>query len=308
MADGRRYRGSITGAMILIAIGIFFLAVNLHPNIDPWPILFRYWPLILIFIGAGKIFDSFIFRDRTGASTGDHFSAVSVALVVLILIFGLAIWRGHEVRGRDVMHDAHAVELLGAHDVSANIEMPAGQLNVTGGDRRLLDSDFTYNEEEGKPSVDYTVSGGHGRLTITQEGHHMHFGTTHNTWNLHFGGNEPLDLKLNMGAGQSDLNLRDLNLHRLDINIGAGQMNLDLSGPRTSNIDSVIEGGVGSGTIRLPKAVGVRVHAQGGIGSISTDGLTADGDAYVNSAYGKSPTTINLEIHGGIGEITLSVD
>jgi hypothetical protein len=308
MAGGHRYRGSIVGAMILIAIGIFFLAVNLHPNINPWPILFRYWPLILIFIGVGKIFDSFIFRDRTGTSTGEHFSAVSLALVVLILIFGLAIWRGRAVRGRDIMHDTHAVELLGAHDVSANIEMPAGQLTVRGGNTRLLDSDFIYNQEEGKPSVDYSVSQGHGQLSITQEGHHIHFGTTHNTWNLHFGSDEPLDLKLTMGAGESDLNLRDLNLHRLDINIGAGQMNLDLTGLRTANLDAVIQGGVGSGTIRLPKDVGVRVHAEGGIGSISTDGLTSADGAYVNSAYGKTPVTINLEVHGGIGEITLSLD
>jgi N-terminal domain of toast_rack, DUF2154/LiaF transmembrane domain len=300
----RSYRGSIAGALILISIGVFFLIANLRPDIDPWPILFRYWPLILIFIGVGKIFDSFVFRDRTG-SGADHLSGVSVAFVALILIFALAIWRGHKAVGRDFVHDTHAVALLGAKDVNAELEMPAGQLNLRGGDAELLDSDFSYDREEGKPVVNYSVNDGHGQLTIMQEGHHIHFGSTRNEWNLHFGGDEPLDMKLKMGAGQSDLNFNGLNLHHLEVNIGAGQMTLDLTGPRTTDLDADIQGGVGSATIRLPKDIGVIVHASGGIGSIETGGLRHENGAYVNEAYGKSAQTINLQVHGGIGEIDL---
>ncbi|HEX5425651.1 MAG TPA: toast rack family protein [Candidatus Acidoferrales bacterium] len=304
----RSYAGSITGALILIAIGVVFLIMNLRPQINPWPILFRYWPLILIFIGVGKIFDSFVFRDRSGAPAGDHISGVSVAFVALILIFGLAIWRGHKVEGNELVHDSHSLALLGAKDVSASIEMPAGQLTLTGGASDLLDSNFSYDREEGKPAVDYSVNDGHGQLTITQEGHHIHFGGTRNNWNLHFGENEPLDLTLKIGAGQSDLDFRTLNLKHLEVNIGAGQMNLDLSGPRTANLDADIQGGVGSATIRLPKDVGVIVHASGGIGSTNTAGLIHQDGAYVNAAYGKSAATINLQVHGGIGQIDLLLE
>src|SRR5215469_4951440 len=300
--DGVRYRGSITGAMILIAVGVFFLIVNLKPGIDPWPIVFRYWPLILIFIGAGKIIDSLILRDRSGPGA-DHVSGLSVALVALALVFLVAIWRGP--RTTNVVHDTHAVELLGARDVSASIQMPAGQLTLTGGGTRLLDSDFSYREDAGKPSVDYSVSGGHGQLEIKQTREGLHLGGTHNTWTLHFGGAQPLDLKLNMGAGQSDLSFRDLNLRNLEVNIGAGQVFLDLTASRQSDLHADIEGGVGSAKIWLPKDVGVRVHASGGIGTVNTDGLAREGDAYVNQAYGKSSSTINLEVHGGVGEISL---
>ena len=306
---GRRsYAGSITCALILIAIGVVFLIMNFRPQINPWPILFRYWPLILIFIGVGKIFDSFVFRDPSGTPSGDHFSGVAVAFVALILIFGLAIWRGHKVEGNELVHDTHSLALLGAKDVNANIEMPAGQLTLTGGAGDLLDSDFSYDREEGKPAVDYSVNDGHGQLTIRQEGHHIHFGGTRNDWNLHFGENEPLDVTLKMGAGQSDLDFRNLNLQHLQVNIGAGQMNLDLRGPRAANLDADIQGGVGSATIRLPKDVGVIVHASGGIGSINTGGLMHQDGAYVNAAYGKSATSINLEVHGGIGEIDLLLE
>lgn len=303
--SGRSYSGSITGALILIAIGIFFLILNFRPEINPWPILFRYWPLILIFIGVGKIFDSFIFRERTAAPGGDHVSGVSIAFVALILIFGLAIWRGHKVEGEEFVHDAHSVDLLGANDVRAEIEMPAGRLTLRGGESRLLQSDFSYDREEGKPSVSYAVNDGHGQLSITQQGHHIHFGSTRNEWNLRFGGEEPLDLQVKMGAGQSDLDVRKLNLRRLEVNIGAGQMTLDLTGPRTANLDVDVQGGVGSATIRLPKDIGVMVHASGGIGTIDTDGLARQNGAYVNAAYGKAATNIDLQVHGGIGEIDL---
>ncbi len=300
----RRRSSSVTSALILIALGVIFLMANMRPGIDPWRIIFRYWPLILIFIGIGKIFDSLILRDRGAPAGSGEVSGAGIAIIVLLAIFGFALWRGHERNDR--LHDQHTVELLGAKTVSADIQMPAGQLTLTGGDTRLLDSDFDYNEEEGKPSVEYNVSGDHGQLNITQEKERIHFGGTHNTWKLRFGGAEPLDLTLSIGAGQSDLQLRDLNLTHLEVQVGAGQMTLDLGGPRKSNLEAEIKGGVGSATIRLPKDVGVRVHASGGIGTVSTDGLTRDGDDYVNAVYGKTPTSINLTVEGGIGEIVLS--
>ena len=47
------------------------------------------------------------------------------------------------------------------------------------------------------------------------------------------------------------------------------------------------------------------VHASGGIGTVNTAGLTHENGAYVNAAYGKTSTSINLQVHGGVGEIDL---
>jgi predicted membrane protein len=66
-----------------------------------------------------------------------------------------------------------------------------------------------------------------------------------------------------------------------------------------------VEGGVGSAMIRLPRDVGVRVNASGGIGSVNADGFRRDGDSYENDAYGKTASSIDMTVHGGIGEIDL---
>jgi hypothetical protein len=114
-----------------------------------------------------------------------------------------------------------------------------------------------------------------------------------------------MELEINMGAGQGDLNLQHMDLSRLRIEVGAGEINVNLTGDRKRNLTADIQGGVGSATIRLPKDLGVQVRAQGGIGSIDTEGLRHEGDMYVNDAYGKFPISIRMNIQGGVGEIRL---
>jgi hypothetical protein len=300
---GIRRRRSPTGGLILIVIGAFFLLVTLHPEFDPWPIFARYWPVILIVIGLGKIWDAFLHRQNPDAPPARRHSGAWMALIILVVLFGLALWRGRA--GTYMIHESQSVERQGAKTVSADIEIPAGSLTLSGGSAKLLDADFSFRESERKPHVDYSVSGDHGNLNISGEEKRLHLGTTHSAWDLRFANDVPLDLNVRMGTGHSDLRLRDLNVTHLEVNIGAGQMQLDLTGARKSNLDAEVQGGVGAATIYLPKDVGVKVHASGGIGSISTDGMTKDDDDYINAAYGKTPATITLDIQGGIGAINL---
>ncbi len=298
-----RRRRSPIGGLILIVVGVLFLLLKFHPELDPWPILARYWPVILIVIGIGKIWDAYLYRQNPDAPPAARHSGLWVALAILLVLFGLALWKGR--KGNYMRHETQSLDRQGAHTLSADIEIPAGTLKLSGGSPKLLDADFLYRESEGKPRVDYSVNGDHGSLHISDEEKRLHIGTTHNTWDLRFANDIPLDLNLQMGAGQSDLQLRDLDVRRADINIGAGEMQLDLTGARKNNLDVEVQGVVGSATIALPKDVGAKVHASGGIGAVSTDGLTKQDDGYINSAYGKTPATITVDIQGDVGAINL---
>lgn len=301
-----RRRGSITGALFLIGLGVFFLLMNLVPNFDPWTTVFRYWPIVLILLGLGKIWDAHRMRQNSGVVDGGSSGTVA-ALIVFLVIIGLAVTLGKDGRAATV-RDTQAVELQGAKSVNAEISMPAGELVLSGGSGRLLDADFTYRTVEGKPRVDYSVNGDRGQLEVSQNEKHIHFGGRRNDWNLRFGNNIPLDLKVELGAGKSDLNLNGVNVTRLEVNMGVGQMDLDLTGERKEDLQVDIQGGVGSAEIRLPKNVGVHVNASGGIGSVNAHGLERDGGAYVNAVYGKTHATIQVNIQGGVGEISLVED
>lgn len=294
-------RSSLVGAVLLVALGLFFLYSNFRPGLDPWPLLSRYWPLLLIFLGLGKVWDQFRPRDDLQAGRA-WLSGGEIAVILLLVIAGIAL--SFQKASRRI-HDVQAIDRQGSEAVRVHIKMPAGELKLSGGANKLMEADFNYDEAEGKPEASYRVSAGTGELDVTQPGKKFHFGPSHNDWNIRLADDVPLELKVDMGAGQADLKVGNLSLSRLDIGMGAGQFTADLTGNWKKDLDAEIHGGVGNAVILLPEDVGVRVHATGGIGSISSGGLKRDGSEYVNDMYGKSPVTLRLDVSGGVGNIDL---
>jgi hypothetical protein len=308
--DGNPRRVSLVVPIILITVGGLFLVRNWRPDFDPVPILWTYWPLILIFIGVGKIWDS-VQRSRNPNAPPSIYVGATVGTFALAIVLVVLIWHGRSFShrhgfGSTSRHSTKIIEPQRAKSAHARLEMGAGQLTIDGGGKDLLDADFTYDGSFDEPRVDYSVSDGLGELKVSQESHGPHFGRSQNDWNLHFSKDIPLELKVDMGAGQGKLHFRDVPLTRLDLNLGAGQMDVDLTGDRKADLTANIEGGVGQADILLPKNVGVIAHASGGIGSIDAHGLKHDGDSYTNDAYGRSPVTIHLKVEGGIGQINLT--
>jgi len=221
------------------------------------------------------------------------------------------------------------MDLLGAESVRAEIEMKAGTLKIGGGAEALMEADFVYNVQEWRPVVLYVVEEGGGDLSVKMpEGGRSGFGDdVKYEWNLRFNDDVPIDMSVEMGAGESHLDLVSLRLARLkvmngagkthvnlggnptldelSIYTGAGEVDLDLAGHWGHDLDARIKGGVGQITVRLPSDVGVKVDASKGIGSIKAEGFMKEGGDYVNDAYGKSGATLSIDIDAGIGEIRL---
>lgn len=308
--DRNPRRVSLVLPIILITLGVLFLLRNWHPGFDPWSVLWVYWPLILIFVGLGKIYDN-VQRARNPNAPAAISAGSTIGILAFVVVLVVLLWHGGSFSRRHGFyagsrHASQTVDLQGAKNARAKLEMGAGQLNVSGNSAHALDADFTFTDSYAEPRIDYHVTGGVGDIDISQESNSVHFGNSRNEWILHFGRDLPLELNVEMGAGQGNLNFRDIPLTRLDLHLGAGQVDVDLTGDRKSDVNASIEGGVGQANIRLPKKVGVIAEAHGGIGSIRTHGLKEEGDFYTNEAYGKSAATIHLRVQGGIGEIVLS--
>ena len=209
----------------------------------------------------------------------------------------------------ELQRESRTIQPENARSVFAELQMGAGELNVTGGADALMEADFAYNVADWKPRVNYNVADETGELSVKQgSGQGVNLGgDARNEWEVRFSDEVPTDLRVEMGAGESNLDLDSLALEGLDLQMGAGTTTVDLTGDYAEDLDASIQGGVGEATVMLPSEVGVRARAQGGLGNINAEGLHKQGDAYVNDAYGDSDVTLEVDVQGGVGEINLEV-
>mgnify|MGYP001059968210 CR=1 FL=1 len=202
----------------------------------------------------------------------------------------------------------HKVPLGEADFVAVDIRMGAGELILEAGASDLLEGTFRYNVERWMPEVNYQVLNKHGKLSIRQRRRPgLHLGRAENAWNIRLNNHVPMDMAVKLGAGRSQLDLREFSIGRLDVDIGVGELSLDLSGDRRDELTARIEGGVGHGTIYLPEHAGIRAEIRGGIGSIHAPGFHKDGHIYTNDGFEKTAPSIHLHIEAGIGSLELKL-
>lgn len=192
-------------------------------------------------------------------------------------------------------------------NVRVDVHMGAGEMRIEGGSTALVDANFRYSENLGRPNVSYDATGFRGRLRIDQPKQRFSAGHTVNEWNLKFGGQAPLDFAVHLGAGESKLDLSKLPLRSVEVHMGVGALELNLDGNYQRDLQVEVHGGVGEAKIRLPRQMGVIADATGGIGSIQAHGMQKRGGDYVNDAYSPGKPAIRLKVRGGVGEIRLSV-
>lgn len=250
-------------------------------------------------------------------------------LMILITILLLLTGCFSTMQVGELKTDSRQVQLGKAEQVDVDIRMGAGKLNASGGAEELLDASLTYNVAEWEPEITYEESGGVGQLEVRQPdvdeiGWN---GDVQYEWDLRFNDDLPMNMDVQMGAGQSNFDLWMVNLDALHIETGAGATTIDLHGGRVRDLDvstgagkveldlgsewdhdlnGLIRGGVGDLIVILPAKANVEIRVQGGLGDVNASGLTRSGDTYSHNA--DSESTITLDIEGGIGQITLTVE
>lgn len=229
---------------------------------------------------------------------------IALVLLAALLIAGCA----PRARVGPLQTESQSVELGDARSVRVEIDLGAGNLAITGGTEKLLGADFTYNVAKLKPEVEYAD----GSLVIRQpetRGLPVLQDITgfRNEWNLRLYDDVPMDLRVDVGGGGSDLNVANLLLTRLDVELGAGTSTIDLDGDWTRDLDVTIDAGAADLTVQLPKDVGVRVEVDRGSTMIDAPGLVQDENVYTNDAYGVSEVTLRIDITAGIGWLNLEL-
>jgi hypothetical protein len=195
-----------------------------------------------------------------------------------------------------------------AETVRMEINMNSGELRLESGAVKLMSASFRYSENIGRPEVRYDVAGGRGVLTLQSPKTSVSFRNKVNEWDLRMGSQTPLDINVRLGGGTANIDMSGLLLQAAEVDMGAGEMQLNLAGHYAKDVPVQVNGGAGEARITLPKDIGAVVEASVGIGGINTTGLTKRDDGkYYNDAYAAGKPAVRLEVHGGVGDITLSV-
>jgi hypothetical protein len=199
-----------------------------------------------------------------------------------------------------------SVPLGTAERSKLELNLAAGELNLTGGASGLLEGSLDYNVPSWKPEVRTSVVGSSTDIVIKHPERHGIPGGGHIRWDLRVSDKVLLDVAIHAGAGKQRIELGDAKLRSVEVNIGAGQVDLDLRGRPTRDYDISVSGGVGQASVKLPHDVGIWAEAHGGIGNISVSGLQKKDGHWENDLYDNAKVNVHVRVQGGIGEINIS--
>lgn len=220
----------------------------------------------------------------------------SISLTFLFVVMAVAACATPFVRTGELRTVTENVDAEGAERVDVNINPGIQDLTVRGGADGLLNGEFTFNLDQLEPRVDYRVNNGVGRLDVAlarESINRLPMGNVISRWNLQLGNNLPMNLEMNLGLGDSQIDLSDVTLTDLDINSGAGQVNVDVGRQEMDRV--VVRAGLGDTALKFDGGRIDNFDFDAGAGSVSID-LSGDWEA-----------DMDADIHGGLGSITLII-
>lgn len=254
-----------------------------------------------------------------------RYAGIGVVAATLPVVGGL----GAATVAADAPTETRSVALDGAARARIELDMDYGELilgTATGSapvgtptaGATLMDATFTYEDDDWRPSVEYAVAGDEGTLRVNQPSDlddisfsdldDIAGGDIDNRWDIRLAPNVPLDLDIDVSAGETELHLGGLDLHALDVNAGVGTVELDFAETTlTRDLDATVDATGGKITIKVPADLPVRISADTDLGDIDADGFDREDDAFVTPAYADAATALRLEVDNTAGEIDLEV-
>jgi hypothetical protein len=294
------YRGEgIVGAAFMIGVGTVFLLANLgYLAINVWPLILRLWPLLLVAIG----FDIIIGR-RSWIASIIGLVVILALLAGALWLFGVRVDRGQAVAGEQVSQS-----LQGASQASVALEPGAGAVHVEAlPDGENLVAGTVSSNSGQEVSQSFSQTGDRADYVLRSSGVSLiYLGDASRRWDWDLGlaPQVPLDLRVNLGAGEAEIDLTGLELSALEVSLGVGRAEVTL--PEEGSFRGKIDSAIGQVVVVVPDGLGVRIDTNAALANVSAPGdFRRQDDVYTSPAYESADQQIELEIGQAIGNITI---
>lgn len=318
---GGRRLGSIFLPLILIGLGALLLLQNAGLiQVSIWDVVGRLWPLIPVLVGI-----ELLIGQRSPRAAVVVMLLVISCAVPAIMLFGVAVDSNRSGDLSVNITSDHspgedASRLPRIEEPLANVEHAEVQLRFGVGELRLASlpasspllvaGDLTAGSGREAPTweVGRIGNGEHAEIEIVSGSGTFDFNSEDNAerWDLQLSPEIPIELEVQAGASQIELDLTKLRLPALQVELGAAQLHLRL--PAHGHTAATVEAGAADITIDIPAATPARIRTRGGLAKVAVDTQafprTDDSDVYQSPGYDASPDNrIDLEIRTGLAKV-----
>ena len=180
------------------------------------------------------------------------------------------------------------VEDEGEETIEARLEVALGRVTTGQAERgTLFQAEVALASDRLRPRFEHTTRGDQARVELGLHGGDVSFrgvrATRGNLWRLYFSGRTPLDLHLDLGAAEADLDLTGIPLQRLALTAGMAGATLRFNEANPVVAERIeVEAGLSSFTARgLGLARFREFDFDGGVGEFTLD---FSGDAFQDGA------------------------
>lgn len=315
-------RGAVVGGVWLIGLGLVFLAQQLLdlPWSQAWPMflilagvagvipmLFTrgygpaawlrwIWPVLLILIGVAFLLSNTGVWD---VSVGD---LLSTWWPLILIVVGVLFLLGAVTSG--VRRDAGetlSLDAPAAGRAEVVLRFGAGQLRVgPGSSGKLVEGDFVGGVAWKQPSPERV------ELSPDMDRGFWPWSGERLDWEVRLSPDVVLDLRIEGGASRSELDLRGLQVRRLDLRTGASQTTVTLPERGATSVSA--DAGAAQLVFSVPAGVAARIRSQMVVGSTEIDQgrfpRTGSG-RYESADFATNPNRVEIEVRGGMGNVRI---
>ncbi len=191
--------------------------------------------------------------------------------LILLSVLGMAtlVWAA------DMEHRTERIEVQGASRLDVSLDFGAGEINLVAEDMdEAAKADIDYNPRHCDYDIEYEVKDGTGHLLMESINKRKNgIDTDDNLWDVTLSRKYPLDLELDIGACEADMDLGGLQLKHFYLDVGAASAFIDFSEPNPVRLEEIeIEAGASSLEIaNLGNANFEYLDFSGGVGSFELD-------------------------------------
>ena len=316
---GGRRLGSIFLPLILIGLGALLLLQNTGLiQVSIWDVVGRLWPLIPVVVGIELLI-------------GQRSPRVSILVMLLVVI--CAVPAIMLVAVDSDRSGSWAVNITSDHAPSefasrlprieeplADVERAEVELRFGVGELRLASlpasspllvaGDLTAGSGREAPmwEVERRRDSELAQIEIVSGSGTFDFNNEDNAelWDLQLSPAIPVELEVQAGASQIELDLSRLRVPELQVEVGAAQLHLRL--PAHGHTTATVEAGAADITIDIPADTPARIRTRGGLAHFDVDTQAFprgdDSDVYQSPGYDAAPDNrIDLEIKTGLAKV-----